>query len=192
MSKLNISNLEKMEWLNQPQKWEVKDQILSLITIPKSDFWQKTHYDFSLDTGSFYYTRHKGEFEVVVKISGDYNSQYDQMGIMIRLDEKTWMKTGIEYVDEEINISAVSTNNRSDWSMIKLDFNPKDLWIKAIRKLDAIEIYYSLNNKSYSMFRLAYFPKNVTCMVGLMAASPKGNGFKANFEAFKITNLGVF
>jgi len=39
------------------------------------------------------------------------------------------------------------------------------------------------------MLRLAYFPKNTPLMVGLTAASPDGNGFKALFEDFKITHL---
>ena len=73
--------------------------------------------------------------------------------------------------------------------MIKLGSNPESIWIKAIRKTDAVEIYYSLDNKSYQMMRLAYFPENKPCLVGLMAASPKGDGFKAVFEEFSLIKL---
>ena len=73
------------------------------------------------------------------------------MGIMIRMDKKTWVKAGIEFVNKQVNISAVVTHDHSDWSMIKLDSNPESVWIKAIRKTDAVEIYYSLDNKSYQM-----------------------------------------
>lgn len=78
------------------------------------------------------------------------------------------------------------THDTSDWSMIKLTTKPKSVWIKAIRKTDAVEIYYSLDNNSFQMMRLAYFPENTICKVGLMAASPKGEGFKALFEDFSI------
>ena len=85
-----------------------------------------------------------------------------------------------------MNISSVVTHDHSDWSMIKLASNPRSIWIKAIRRSDAIEIYYSLDNKTYTMLRLAYFPENTSCKAGLMAASPKGEGFKAVFEEFAL------
>ncbi len=189
MSKKSKPILDKMEWLNPPKTWSVKNNTLSMIARPKSDFWQNTHYGFSLDTGSFYYTKCKGEFEVSVKIKGEFKTQYDQMGIMIRIDEETWLKTGIEYVDNQLNISAVSTQVNSDWSMIKLNEVPNEISFKVIRKSDALEIYYSLNHEPFSMMRLSYFPKKTRCMVGLMSASPKGNGFKAVFKDFNFEDL---
>ena len=109
------------------------------------------------------------------------------MGVMIRLDEKTWVKTGIEYVDGQANISAVVTHEYSDWNMIQLNSNPKSIWIKVKRRTDALEIYYSLDHTNYQLMRIAYFPEKTLCQVGLMAASPKGEGFKAVFENFLIS-----
>ena len=189
MSNSTDLNLTKMNWLNKPKEWSVNQRSLTIFTDSKSDFWQKTHYGYSFDNGSFYYTNCKGEFEAIVKITGEYNTQYDQLGIMIRIDEKIWIKAGIEYVDNQMNISAVVTHENSDWSIIKLDQMPKSIWIKLKRKSDAVEIYYSLDNKNFTMMRLAYFPEIKTCMVGLMAASPKGKGFNALFEDFEINDL---
>jgi regulation of enolase protein 1 (concanavalin A-like superfamily) len=189
MSNLLKNNLAKMNWLNEPEIWNIKDQTLTMIANPKSDFWCKTHYGYSFDSGSFYYTKCQAEFEVTVKITGDYKTQYDQMGLMLRIDENNWIKTGIEFVNNQINISAVVTHDYSDWSMIKLDYYPKSIWIKAIRRSDAIEVYYSLDNKTFTMMRLAYFQEGKPCLVGVMAASPKGNGFKALFEDFIITDI---
>jgi len=189
MSKLFDHTLEKMNWLNEPKTWNVEENAITMFPNPKSDFWRKTHYGYSFDNGSFYYDTCDGVFEITVKITGDYKTQYDQMGIMIRIDEKMWIKAGIEYVNGQMNISAVVTHDHSDWSMIKLDSDPKSIWIKAVRRSDAIEIFYSLDNISYQMMRLAYFPKNKPCSVGLMAASPKGDGFKALFEEFTLIDL---
>ncbi len=189
MSKSLDHNLKEMNWFNQPKVWNIKDQTLTMFPNPKSDFWRETHYDYSFDNGSFYYLKCQGEFEVTVKITGDYKTQYDQMGLMIRIDEKIWIKTGIEYVNEQMNISAVVTHNFSDWNMIALDSNPKSIWIRAKRKTDALELSFSLDNKTYQLMRIAYFPKNKPCKVGLMAASPKGEGFKAVFEEFSLIDL---
>jgi len=189
MSKLYNHTLEKMNWFHKPKIWNVKDNVLTMFPNPKSDFWRKTHYGYSFDNGSFFYDTCNGDFEIIVKITGDYKTQYDQMGIMIRMDKKTWIKAGIEFVNDQMNVSSVVTHDYSDWSMIKLESNPESIWIKAIRKTDAVEIYYSLDNKSYQMMRLAYFPENKACLVGLMAASPKGEGYKALFKEFSLIQL---
>jgi len=182
-------DMKNMQWFNPPEKWSVENNVLSMFVTPQTDYWRITHYGFTVDDGPFYYSLQGGEFEVKVKITGEFRSRYDQMGLMLRVDEKTWIKTGVEYVNEKINISAVVTHDKSDWSVIELDHIPKSVWIKAVRRLDAVEIFYSFDDKEYIMLRLAYFPDNTPVMVGMMAASPDGDGFKALFEEFEIKHL---
>ena len=179
-----------MHWFNEPDEWKILgDSSLSMYVTPCTDFWRKTHYGFTVDDGPFYYATIGGEFEIQVKIVGAYKSRFDQMGIMIRKDETTWIKTGVEFVNDSINLSAVVTHDYSDWSVIELKQQPKAIWLKAIRRLDAVEIKYSLDNKHFAMMRLAYFPKNTPIMAGLTAASPDGEGFNALFENFSIIHL---
>ena len=189
VSKVFSQDTEKMLWFNQPEKWKVGKQSLTMDVTPKTDYWRITHYGFTVDDGPFYYTTEGGEFEVTVKITGEYKTRFDQMGLMLRIDEKTWIKTGIEYVDGNMNVSAVVTNEKSDWSVIQLADKPKSIWVKALRRKDAVEISYSLDNKKYTMMRLAYLPDNKPVMVGMTAASPDGDGFKALFEEFEIKHL---
>ena len=182
--------MKKMQWYNEPERWtQIDGSSLSMSVTPQTDFWRETHYGFTVDDGPFYYCNVGGEFEMKVKITGDYKTRYDQMGLMIRKDEKTWIKTGVEYVDQKIKLSAVVTIDKSDWSVIELAHNPKSIWLKVIRRIDAIEITYSLDNSNFTMMRLAYFPDNTPVMVGLTAASPDGDGFEALFEEFEIKYL---
>lgn len=38
-------SLEKMQWFNEPEKWEIKDNSLSMyVTPPQSDYWRISHY----------------------------------------------------------------------------------------------------------------------------------------------------
>ena len=178
-----------MQWFNEPTKWNIQDNKLKMDVTPQSDYWRITHYGFTVDDGPFYYTTRGGEFEVEVKITGDYKTRYDQMGLMLRIDEKHWIKTGIEYVDGVYNFSTVSTNEYSSWSVIALQGKPDYIWIKAIRRIDAVEIFYSLDGKNYVMSNLVYFPEQKPAMIGMMAASPDGDGFEAVFEDFKIRHL---
>jgi regulation of enolase protein 1 (concanavalin A-like superfamily) len=122
---VNGQNIETMQWMNEPEKWEVKDGNLSMYVTPQSDYWRVTFHDFIVDDGPFYYTTRGGEFEVSVKIQGEYKSKYDQMGLMLRIDEEQWVKTGIEYVDGIYNFSTVVTDQHSSWSVIQFDEKPK-------------------------------------------------------------------
>lgn len=182
-------SLEKMQWFNEPQEWEIDGSELQMQVTPQSDYWRKTHYGFTVDDGPFYYGLYGGEFEVNVKIEGDYKTRYDQMGLMLRIDEEHWIKTGIEYVDGVYNFSSVVTNEYSSWSVIALEEQPKAVWIKAVRRHDGVEIFYSLDGKHYTLSNLAYFPEYREVKVGMMAASPDGDGFKATFSDFSVKHL---
>lgn len=135
------------------------------------------------------YATYGGEFEVKVKITGNYVTTFDQMGLMLRIDHENWIKAGVEYVDGKQNVSAVVTHRTSDWSVVQLPDAPRSLWIKAVRRLDAVEIFFSRDDKEYTMMRTCWLQDNCPVMVGLMGACPDGKGFTATFEEFKVTPL---
>jgi len=182
-------SLEKMQWFNEPAKWEIKNNAFIMQVTPKSDYWRISHYGFTVDDAPFYYANYGGEFEAKVKITGAYKARFDQMGLMIRTDEKNYIKTGVEFVDGKFNISTVVTHEKSDWSVTTLDKVPPFVWIKVVRRLDAVEVFYSYDDKTYIMTRNAPLEDNKPVMVGLMAASPDGNGFEAKFENFTVKHL---
>ena len=186
---VSAQTLEKMQWFNEPSQWEIKDKKLTLFATPQSDYWRIAHYGFTVDDAPFLYTTYGGEFEAKVKITGDYRERYDQAGMMIRIDHENYIKTGIEYVDGKYNLSAVVTHHTSDWSVITLDRAVPFIWIKAVRRLDAVEIYYSYDDQTYTLMRIAWLQDNTPVQVGLMAASPDGQGFQASFEHFQVKYL---
>ncbi|WP_370866281.1 MULTISPECIES: DUF1349 domain-containing protein [Bacteroides] len=183
-------SLEKMNWFNEPDKWEIRDaRTVSMIVPPKTDYWRISHYGFTVDDAPFYYALYGGEFEAKVKITGNYVTTFDQMGLMIRVDHENWIKAGVEYVNGKQNVSAVVTHKTSDWSVVELDKAPRSIWIKAVRKLDAVEIFFSLDDKKYTMMRTCWLQDNCPVMVGLMGACPDGTGFEAIFEDFQVKQL---
>lgn len=187
--KFYAQTLEKMTWFNEPEKWEIKNNSLSMFVSPQSDYWRVSHYGFTVDDAPFYYTTYGGEFEAKVKITGSYKARFDQMGLMLRTDKEHYIKAGVEFVDGKYNLSTVVTHNKSDWSVITLEKTPPAVWIKAVRRLDAVEIFYSFDDKNYIMMRNAPLQDNTPVMVGLMAACPDGGGFNATFENFKVKHL---
>lgn len=182
-------SLEKMQWFNEPERWEINGNSLSMSVTPHTDYWRISHYGFTVDDAPFLYTVRGGEFEVKVKISGDYKTRFDQSGLMLRIDRENYIKAGIEFVDGKYNLSTVVTHHTSDWSIIPLDEPVKFVWIKAVRRLDAVEIFYSFDDKEYTMMRNAWLQDNHPVMVGIMGACPDGDGFEAKFENFLIKHL---
>ena len=182
-------SLDKMQWFNEPEQWEIKDKSLSMQVTPQSDYWRISHYGFTVDDAPFYYATYGGEFEVKVKITGDYKQRFDQAGLMLRINHENYIKAGIEFVDGKYNLSAVVTHKTSDWSVITLDKAIPYVWIKAVRRLDAVEIFYSFDDKEYTLMRNAWLQDNIPVQVGFMAACPDGKGFNVTFEHFKVKHL---
>jgi regulation of enolase protein 1 (concanavalin A-like superfamily) len=177
----------EMQWFNEPPTWDERSGWLEVTTSPKSDFWRKTHYGFIRDSGHFYYQEIHGDFVAEVKVNGRYEALYDQAGLMLRVDEENWIKTGIEYFDELQHASAVVTRDFSDWSVAPLADNPPSLWLRIVRTGEAVEIFYSLDSEEYLLLRVAYLVPAPVTQVGLMCASPEGSGFSVTFEDFKVT-----
>ncbi|MFB7274766.1 DUF1349 domain-containing protein [Streptomyces sp. NPDC056244] len=179
-------------WLNPPAHWAAYDEALDVTTAPDTDFWVKTHYGFVRDTGHALLRPVPASFRLRITFSGDYREQYDQAGLLLRLDEKNWIKTGIEYVDGRQQLSAVVTREVSDWNVVPLDRftdTPGPVTVELLREGDTVTVHYGVDGNPETMLRLAYFPPEVAAQAGPMCASPDGKGFTARFTALRLDDL---
>lgn len=174
-----------MKWFNEPREWNEDEGGLTLKTEPKTDFWRITHDGGVRDNGHFYYETVTGDCIVTAHLEGEFSALYDQAGVMIRIDEKNWMKCGIEYFEGAHCRSAVVTRDFSDWS-ITSQGKRNNLWLRVKRAAATIEVSVSEDGEEFEVFRQAYFPAEKAIQVGCMAASPAGEGFSARFRRFAI------
>ena len=105
---------ERGTWLNEPAQWRLDDGTLHVRTDLKTDFWRETHYGFVRHSGHVFGYRSSGDFSASVRVRGAFQELYDQAGIMVVLDERTWIKAGIEYSDGQGSLSSVLTVGKSD------------------------------------------------------------------------------
>lgn len=175
-----------MEWYNEPPHWHAEGETLSVTTGPDSDFWRVTHYGFVRDSGHFGFEMAPGDVSAEVRVRGAYRDLYDQAGLMIRIDERNWIKCGIELVDGVQQVSAVVTREFSDWSVRPLPTPPAELYLRLSRRGDTVEVHYALDAGPLTMLRLAYFPPGVPAQIGVMCASPQGAGFTVTFEGLRV------
>jgi len=178
-----------MDWYNEPREWRVEGDRLIVTADPKTDFWRVTHYGFTRDNGHFRYETVAGDFMAQVKVVGGFRQLYDQAGLMLRLDERNWIKCGVEYVEGEQNASAVVTRDFSDWSVAPLPGSPEAFWLRVIRRDDHAEIHFSLDGATFSLMRLGYLAPSGVLMVGPMCAAPEGEGFTVTFSEWQVSRL---
>lgn len=178
-----------MQWYNEPPHWSQQNSSIRVKTAAKTDFWRTTHYGFIRDDGHFFYEYRSGDFIAEVKFVGEYQSLYDQAGLMLRIDQQNWLKCGVEYVDQVQQASVVVTRSYSDWSVVPLLQNPTAFWLRLKRRAEAVEISYSLDGDRYGMMRLAYLLPSDPIQIGLFCASPQGEGFEVTFDDLKMTTI---
>lgn len=190
MMQVGAQKLDRMNWINEPESWSIDSPSqMTMQVTEKTDAWSLLPHWFKINDVPFYYGEYSGDFEVKVNFSGNYKTKYDQAGLMLLIDSSNWIKAGIEYVDGVYNISAVTTHKKSDWSMLGLKKAPKSVWLKIVKIADEVLLSYSLDNKEYTIFRTTWIDEHAFIKVGMTAASPGGDGFKAVFKDFKVKHL---
>ena len=182
--------MDSLTWCNPPKNWQRVDDVLTVTTDDRTDFWRKTHYGFIRDNGHFAYRTVLGDFSVEAAFVGKYQTLYDQAGLMIRLDAERWIKTGIEFVDDTLNFSTVVTSDASDWSLIPMPGAPVDEIVHArlIRKESTVSTAFRRPDGLWQTARVAGFANQKSCQVGLMCCSPQRAGLEVQFSAFAVTS----
>ncbi|KMS67919.1 hypothetical protein ACM01_41045 [Streptomyces viridochromogenes] len=178
---------DAMQWLNEPPHWSVDDGTLVVTTGDRTDFWRETFYDFVRDDGHFYGREVTGDFTAQVTLAGKYETLYDQTGLMLRVDENNWVKTGVEFTDGTAHLSCVVTRDFSDWSVITAPEAAKSVTLRLTRHGTAIRVQFRTPDGAWQLLRLGYLPLPATCQVGVMACSPQRAGFRARFSDFTVT-----
>ena len=184
--KRNMS-FARCRWLNAPETWRLNDGCLLVVTDAATDFWRETHYGFTRDNGHFFGCDVTGDFTMQLRVRARYDALYDQAGIMVRLDERKWIKAGIEQSDGQCLLSSVLTIDRSDWATGVFDGNPADFWMRATVRDGVIRLQVSPDGQRWPLLRLAPFPKAASYLVGPMCCTPERGGLEVEFSTFQVT-----
>ena len=179
---------ERHEWHNPPVAWSVDDSGLHFTTGPETDFWNNTHYGFRHTNGHAFLQPAAGDFSAEAAFSARYHALYDQAGVMLRVDDDTWLKTGIEFTDGLPHFSVVVTrDDQSDWSVIPLPVEAMaEMEVRLTRHGDALRVQYRFGGRPWAMARLAYLGMPESVAVGPAACSPVGKGLDVTFSRFVI------
>ncbi|MFO7882029.1 MAG: DUF1349 domain-containing protein [Kosmotogaceae bacterium] len=185
---------KQLRWYNEPSKWQIRNDknLLEMYTDAETDFWQKTSYGFEADNGHFLYKEIKDDFILTTRVTFYPAKQYDQSGLMVRFSKDSWIKTSVEYeIDEPSKLGAVVTNNGfSDWGVQDFPKALNTISLRIKRKGSDYSVEFLDSNK-WKLLRLTHLveDENKVLKAGIYACSPKGKGYKTEFEYITIQQL---
>ncbi len=84
------------------------------------------------DSGHALLTDFPAGTSVQVGFVAAFEELYDQAGLLVRVDERTWVKAAVEISDELLQLGAVVTRcEDGPWRMIRLAPLAPDAWVTA-------------------------------------------------------------
>ncbi|MBO3759424.1 DUF1349 domain-containing protein [Ciceribacter sp. L1K22] len=181
-----MQTLKDGRWLNEPTKAKISDGELFVVTDANTDFWRKTHYGFVRDNGHFYAFETEGDFTAEVRVRAHFDHLYDQAGLMVRLDGRRWVKTGIEFSDGHGLLGSVLTDEVSDWATGRYDGDPSDFRIRVTVESGVLRIQASDDGRTWPLVRLCPFPKADRYLVGPMCCTPERAGLEVRFSEWRL------
>jgi hypothetical protein len=173
-------------WHNEPRQWSNDGAELTVRSDEKTDFWRDTYYGFTRDSGHFFSQRWDGDFTASLRVQGRYEELYDQAGIMVRIDERKWIKAGIELSDGTACVGSVLTVDQSDWSTSVYAADPSDFYVRVTLQAGVLRLQLSSDGIRWPLLRLCPFPSAITYYVGPMLCTPERSGLEVRFSDFQI------
>ena len=184
-------NLYDFAWTRKPANFEIKEDVVEIITKPYTDLWQRTYYHFQNDNAPvFQMETEEKYFSFVVKTDfTEGQHRFDQCGVVMYLDSVNWLKASVEYENEKYqHLGSVVTNHGySDWAMTSINAAVKFIWFRLSRREDDYCIECSFDGKLFEQMRICHMHEGKEKIrFGIYACSPENSSFKAIFTNMKM------
>ena len=154
---------------------------MRVLTHNKTDFWQSVHHRFGKDNGHFFYARREGDFTFGVTWRFENSGQFDQCGIMLRIDEKNWFKASVMSDNEaQPRLASCVTNcGYSDLAPIEIPAGITEVSYKIKRFKGDYILYYSLDGINFKQLRMLHLLNDQPeVKVGAYICSPQREAFE--------------
>jgi regulation of enolase protein 1 (concanavalin A-like superfamily) len=177
---------ERMSWLNEPVEWSIDDDVLHAVTELKTDFWRETFYGFVNNNGHFFSQPVTGDFTAEVVVAAEHTTLFDQAGMMVRADERNWLKSGLEVTSGAVQVSTVLTRGFSDLSIAPVAEAEGEVSMRVTRFDEALAVHCRRGDGPWQLLRLGHLDLPATVDVGVLCCSPERAGLRATFRDFRV------
>ncbi len=179
-------DFSQFSWLNPPEDIDISDKGIEFITLPETDFWQRTHYGFRRNNGHAFLTRLWDDFSLTIQTEFFYESLFDQAGLLLYIDEDNWAKASLEYQDESYGQlgSVVTQAGYSDWASTTHPLAMSSrMWYRISRREQDFLFENSHDGRAWHQMRVFHMGADLAAAkVGIYACSPQNSSFKTRFS----------
>lgn len=180
-----------LKWTREPQKYDISEDSISIVTEPGTDLWQRTYYGFQNDNAPvLQMSTNEKYFSFVVKTEFDSKRLFDQCGVVMYLDSDNWLKASIEYENERFQRlgSVVTNHGYSDWASTDIDAAVKSMWYRFSRRGSDYCVECSEDGISFKQMRICHMWEGAEeIRFGIYACSPEQSSFEAKFSNMEMT-----
>lgn len=176
---------ERWMWTNQPQNWNTSSGYLYITPTLGTNFWS------GIDSGQLLYQYMCGNFMVQTKVQVTLSSNFQQAGLMIRMDANNWAKTTFEYSNGLTLKTGVNRNGTASVEKVtSLLPSTRIVWLRVIRNGDSYTASYSINGLTWIEHYSWAQSLHGTLMVGLCVTDANsGVAFQPAYDYFRYSNL---
>jgi hypothetical protein len=170
-------------WTTPPAAVTEDGSDLVVTAVEGSDAWRHTSYGFVHDDAHALLAPLASPGAVEVTFDLAWDGQFDQAGLMLRADEQTWLKAGVEVSDGGCQVGAVLTLDRSDWSVAPVpEWAGRRVTVRASRAGDAVTVRARADDEPFRLVRLAPFPSTAVVQAGPYCCAPTRPGLVVRFR----------
>ncbi|MFC7550626.1 DUF1349 domain-containing protein [Plantactinospora sp. GCM10030261] len=171
------------DWLNPPvRSFPIGDGELLVTCGAGTDFWRHTSYGFVHDDGHALLAPLASGTAMEVTFVVDYESQFDQAGILVRVDPEHWVKTGVEFCDGAPQVGAVVTRGMSDWSTAPApEWAGRRVTMRVSRRDDALTVRARAEGEPWRLVRLAPLAPDAPTTAGPYCCAPSRDDLTVRF-----------
>jgi regulation of enolase protein 1 (concanavalin A-like superfamily) len=176
-------------WTTLPAAAEETGGRLLVTAAEGSDAWRHTGYGFVHDDEHALLEDWDRGQAVEVSFAAAFESQFDQAGLMIRVDDEHWIKAGVEFADGAPQLGAVVTAGKSDWSVAPVpEWAGEEVTIRASRLGDAVVVRARAGEEPWRLVRLAPLDPDAEVQAGPYCCAPSRAGLTVAFTAWRLTD----
>jgi regulation of enolase protein 1 (concanavalin A-like superfamily) len=169
-------------WTNDPDAVDRDGDALRVRAKEGSDAWRRTAYGFVHDTEHALLAPFPVGTAMEVEFTADFAAEFDQAGVFVRADAERWMKAGVEFADDILNVGAVVTNGMSDWSVAPVaEWTGRRVRVRVSRGDDALAMRAAVDDEPFRLVRVAPFPGEAVAAAGPFVCAPTRGGLEVTF-----------
>lgn len=175
-------------WTNPPSAVRADGDDLLVTAVEGSDAWRQTAYGFVHDSEHALLAPFVPGTAVEVAFTADLPAQFDQAGVFLRTSATRWVKAGVERSDGTLQLGAVVTDGRSDWSVAPVpDWQGRRVTVRASRSGDAVTMRARVDDGPFRLARLLPLDPALELEAGPFLCAPTRAGLVVRFHSWLVT-----